>query len=254
MFDTHCHVYKNEMENYENIIKECDKNNIKLIINGTDKESNEEILKLSKIFDNVYASIGYAQDVANDINEDDFILLDEQIKNNKIVAIGEIGIDYYWTKENKDKQIYIFKKQLELAEKYNLPVIVHARDAVQDVYDNIKKSNVRKGSMHCYSGSYEMAKEFIKLGFKIGIDGPITFKNNKKQVELVEKLDLKDLLVETDSPYLSPEPNRGKQNTPLNLIYIINKIAEIKNETPEKVIKILNENTINLYNLGEINE
>ena len=209
---------------------------------------------LSKIFDNVYASIGYAQDVANDINEDDFILLDEQIKNNKIVAIGEIGIDYYWTKENKDKQIYIFKKQLELAEKYNLPVIVHARDAVQDVYDNIKKSNVRKGSMHCYSGSYEMAKEFIKLGFKIGIDGPITFKNNKKQVELVEKLDLKDLLVETDSPYLSPEPNRGKQNTPLNLIYIINKIAEIKNETPEKVIKILNENTINLYNLGEINE
>ena len=99
-----------------------------------------------------------------------------------------------------------------------------------------------------------MAKEFIKLGFKIGIDGPITFKNNKKQVELVEKLDLKDLLVETDSPYLSPEPNRGKQNTPLNLIYIINKIAEIKNETPEKVIKILNENTINLYNLGEINE
>lgn len=254
MFDTHCHVYKNEMENYENIIKECDKNNIKLIINGTDKESNEEILKLSKIFDNVYASIGYAQDVANDINEDDFILLEEQIKNNKIVAIGEIGIDYYWTKENKDKQIYIFKKQLELAEKYNLPVIVHARDAVQDVYDNIKKSNVRKGSMHCYSGSYEMAKEFIKLGFKIGIDGPITFKNNKKQVELVEKLDLKDLLVETDSPYLSPEPNRGKQNTPLNLIYIINKIAEIKNETPEKVIKILNENTINLYNLGEINE
>ena len=254
MFDTHCHVYKNEMENYENIIKECDKNNIKLIINGTDKESNEEILKLSKIFDNVYASIGYAQDVANDINEDDFILLDEQIKNNKIVAIGEIGIDYYWTKENKDKQIYIFKKQLELAEKYNLPVIVHARDAVQDVYDNIKKSNVRKGSMHCYSGSYEMAKEFIKLGFKIGIDGPITFKNNKKQVELVEKLDLKDLLVETDSPYLSPEPNRGKQNTPLNLIYIINKIAEIKNETPEKVIKILNKNTINLYNLGEINE
>ena len=254
MFDTHCHVYKNEMENYENIIKECDKNNIKLIINGTDKESNEEILKLSKIFDNVYASIGYAQDVANDINEDDFILLDEQIKNNKIVAIGEIGIDYYWTKENKDKQIYIFKKQLELAEKYNLPVIVHARDAVQDVYDNIKKSNVRKGSMHCYSGSYEMSKEFIKLGFKIGIDGPITFKNNKKQVELVEKLDLKDLLVETDSPYLSPEPNRGKQNTPLNLIYIINKIAEIKNETPEKVIKILNKNTINLYNLGEINE
>lgn len=254
MFDTHCHVYKSEMENYEDIIKESDKSNIKLIINGTDRKSNEEILKLSKIFNNVYASIGYAQDVASDINEDDFSILEEQIKNNKIVAIGEIGIDYYWTKENKDKQIYVFKKQLELAEKYNLPVIVHARDAIQDVYDIIKKSNVRKGSMHCYSGSYEMAKEFIKLGFKIGIDGPITFKNNKKQVELVEKLNLNDLLVETDSPYLSPEPNRGKQNTPLNLIYIINKIAEIKNETPEKVIKILNENTINLYNLGEINE
>ena len=143
----------------------------------------------------------------------------------KVVAIGEIGLDYYWTKDNKDKQIEYFKEQLKLAKKYDLPVIVHARDSIQDVYDILKESGIKKGSMHCYSGSLGMAKEFIKLGFKIGIDGPITFKNNKKGIEIVKNIDLEDILLETDSPYLSPEPNRGKQNLPLNLIYIAKKIA-----------------------------
>ena len=249
MVDTHCHVYKEEISNYDEIIKECRDNNIKLIINGVDNSSNKEIIKLSKEYSNVYAAIGLNYDTIDRVTQDDLIELENMIKNEKITAIGEIGLDYYWTKDNKDKQIEYFKLELELAKKYDLPVIVHARDSIQDVYDILKESGVRKGSMHCYSGSLEMAKEFIKLGFKIGVDGPITFKNNRKQKEVIENIDIKDILIETDSPYLSPEPNRGKINTPLNLIYIAQEIANIKKMDVNKVIEITTDNAKELFNL-----
>ena len=249
MVDTHCHVYSEEMSNYKEIIEECNKNDISMIINAVDIRSSKEIISLSNKYKNVYAAIGLNYDTIDSVIEEDLIKLENLIKTEKIVAIGEIGLDYYWTKENKDKQILFFKKQLELAKKYDLPVIVHARDSVQDVYDIIKESGLNKGSMHCYSGSLEMAKEFIKLGFKIGIDGPITFKNNKKGLEVVKNIDLKDILLETDSPYLSPEPNRGKQNSPLNLVYIAEKIAEIKEINVEEVINTTTNNAKELYNL-----
>ena len=224
LIDTHCHIYYSEVENAEEIIKECQKNNIVMILNGIDKKSNLQVLELSKKYDNVYAAIGYDHSVVNEITDEDLKLLENQLKNEKVVAIGEIGLDYYWVKDNKEKQKKLFIKELELAEKYNLPVIIHSRDAVQDVYDILKTRNLR-GSIHCYSGSTEMAKEFIKIGFNIGIDGPITFKNNKKQREMVKNIDINHILVETDSPYLSPEPNRGKVNTSLNLVYILKQIA-----------------------------
>ena len=249
MIDTHCHVYEEEMSNYREIIKECEKKDISMIINAVDINSSRDIIKLSSEYKNVYAAIGLNYDTIDRVEKADLIELEKLIKKEKIVAIGEIGLDYYWTKDNKDKQIEFFKAQLELAKKYNLPVIIHARDSVQDVYDILKESGVNKGSMHCYSGSFEMAKEFIKLGFKIGIDGPITFKNNKKGVEVVNNIDLKDILLETDSPYLSPEPNRGKQNSPLNLIYIAKRIAEIKGISVEEVINITTNNAKELYNL-----
>ena len=248
MIHTHCHVYEEEMSNYKDIIKKCLNKNINLIINSVNIKTSKEVIKLSKKYNNVYASIGLNYDEVENINEKDFIKLERLINKNNIIAIGEIGLDYYWTKDNKDKQKYIFEKQLKLAEEYNLPVIIHARNSIQDVYDILKKYNL-KGSMHCFQGSLEMAKKFISLGFKIGIDGPITYKNNKKQIELINNLDLKDILVETDSPYLTPEPNRGKKNNPTNLIYIINKIAEIKKETPEKVIEETTKNTKEIFNI-----
>lgn len=248
MIDTHCHVISCEMDNYLDIINECNKKNISMIINGYNNITNKEIIDLSKKYNNVYAAIGLNYDDVDKFNDNDLEDLEELIKNNKINAIGEIGLDYYWTKENKDKQIYFFEKQLELAEKYDLPVIVHARDSVQDVFDLLKKHKVR-GTMHCYSGSVEMAKEFIKIGFYIGIDGPITFKNNKKGVEVVKEIPLERLLLETDSPYLSPEPNRGKQNSPLNLIYIADKISDIKEISVDEVIRITTNNAKELFNL-----
>ena len=249
MIDTHCHVYEEEMSDYKDIILECEKCNISMIINAVDIDSSKNIINLSKSYKNVYAAVGLNYDTIDRVVEDDIKKLEEIIKNEKVVAIGEIGLDYYWTKDNKDKQIEFFKVQLDLAKQYNLPVIVHARESIQDVYDILKKSGVNKGSMHCYSGSLEMAKEFIKLGFKIGIDGPITYKNNKKGVEIVKNIDLKDILLETDSPYLSPEPNRGKQNSPLNLEYIAEKVAEIKEISVEEVINVTTNNAKELYKI-----
>lgn len=224
------------------------KNNIYLILNGIDKKGNLEILELSKKYDNVYAALGYDHSVVNEITNDDLKLLESQIQNEKVVAIGEIGLDYYLIKDNKEKQKQLFIKELDLAEKYNLPVIVHSRDAVQDVYDILKTKKL-KGSIHCYSGSTQMAQEFTKIGFYIGIDGPITFKNNKKQREMVKNIDINHILVETDSPYLSPEPNRGKVNTSLNLIYILKQIALELNMSEEEIIKLTTNNARNLFKI-----
>ena len=241
-------MYFSECDNAEEIIQKCRDENIKIILNGIDKESNKQVLELSNKYENVYAAIGYDHSVVNKVKDEDILLLEEQIKNNKVVAIGEIGLDYYWVKDNKEKQKELFIKQLDLAIKYNLPVIVHSRDAVQDVYDILKTKDI-KGSIHCYSGSTEMAKEFIKLGFYIGIDGPITFKNNKKQRDMVKEIDVNYILVETDSPYLSPEPNRGDKNTPLNLKYIINQIAIERDLSYENVRKITTDNALRLFDL-----
>ena len=249
MIDTHCHVYEEEMNNYKEIIEECNKNDISLIINAVDIKSSKDIINLSKTYNNVYSAIGLNYDTIDRVTRDDLVELEKLIKNEDIKAIGEIGLDYYWTKENKDKQIEFFKAQLFLSKKYDLPVIVHARESIQDVYDILKESGIKKGSMHCYSGSLEMAKEFIKLGYKIGIDGPITYKNNKKGIEVIKNIDLKDILLETDSPYLSPEPNRGKPNSPLNLIYIAKKIAEIKNISVEEVIETTTNNAKELFKI-----
>lgn len=246
IIDTHCHIYPSEMDDAEEIIKKCEEKNIVLLLNGIDKESNSEILELTKKYDNVYAALGYDHSVVDKINEDDIKILDEQLSNDKIVAVGEIGLDYYWVKDNKEKQKELFEKMLFLAEKHNLPVIVHAREAIQDTYDILKKHKVI-GSMHCYQGSSEMAKEFIKLGFYIGIDGPITYKNNKKQKEMIKNIDINHILVETDSPYLSPEPVRGEKNTSLNLIYILEKIGEELNMSIGDITNITTNNARRLY-------
>lgn len=249
MIDTHCHVYNDEMDNYKEIIEKCNEKNISMIINAIDIKTSKEVIKLSKEYDNVYPAIGLNYDEIDNFSEKDLLALEDLIKTEQVVAIGEIGLDYYWTKENKDKQKYFFKKQIELAIKYDLPIIVHARESVQDVYDIIKETGIKKGSMHCFSGSIMMAKEFIKLGFKIGVDGPITYENNKKGIELVKEIDLKDLLLETDSPYLSPVPNRGKQNSPLNLEFIASKIADIKGIDIKEVEEVTTKTAKELYRL-----
>lgn len=250
IIDTHCHIYRSEMENADEIIKEAAKNDIHLILNGTDPQSNEEVLELSKRYENVHAALGYFYSFAEEITDEDISLLDNQLENNEVIAVGEIGIDYYHRKDNEDKQKELFEKMLDLAEKHDLPVIVHCRKAMQDTYDILKKHDVI-GSMHCYQGSAEMAQEFVKLGFYMGIGGPITHNNNKKIRKTVKKIDINHILVETDSPYLTPEEKRGEKNTPLNLKYIIRKLAEELDMTESQIMEITAENAKKLFKIKE---
>ena len=248
IIDTHCHIYNSEMENAEEIINEAAENDIHMILNGTDPLSNREVLELSAKYENVHAALGYYPSFADEITDEDISLLDKQLISDNVIAVGEIGLDYYYSKDNKDKQKELFEKMLNLAEKHSLPVIVHSRKAMQDTFDMLKKHDVA-GSMHCYQGSGEMALEFIKLGFYIGIGGPITHKNNKKAKKMLKKIDINHMLVETDSPYLTPEEKRGEKNTSLNLIYVIRKIAQELDMQDDEITEIATNNAKRLFKI-----
>ena len=248
IIDTHCHIYSSEMENAEEIIREAANNDIVLILNGTDPKSNEEVLELAEKYENAYAALGYFYTFADEISDEDISLLDNQLNNDNVIAVGEIGLDYYKGKENKDIQMELFEKMLNLAEKHNLPVIVHSRKAIQDTYDILKKHNVI-GTLHSYQGSAEMAEQFIKLGFCIGVGGTITHSNNKKTRKMLKNIDINHIVVETDSPYLPPEEKRGEENSPMNLKYIIGKIAEELDMSEDEIIKITTENAQRLFKI-----
>lgn len=239
--DTHCHLYKEYFEDLDEVIKKINDNNVNRIINnGCDRKSNEEVLELLGKYDCMYGSLGIHPESADTYTEDDLHFIEEHINDLKVVAIGEIGLDYYWTKDNKEKQKELFEYQLKLAERVNKPVIIHSREATQDTIDILKKYNVR-GVIHSFSGSYETACIYIKMGFLLGINGVITFKNcNLKDV--VSKLDLTNILLETDSPYLTPVPYRGKRNDSSHIIDIAKFICELKGCTMEELAKETNGN------------
>lgn len=248
LIDTHCHIYNSEMENAEEIIKEAAENDIHMILNGTNPVTNREILELSQKYENVHAALGYFYSFADEITDEDISLLDGQLGNADVIAVGEIGLDYYHTKDNKGKQRELFEKMLSLAQKHDLPVIVHSRKSMQDTYDMLKRHDV-VGSLHSYQGSAEMAQEFIKLGFYIGIGGTVTHANNKKIRKLVKRIDVNHILVETDSPYLSPEEKRGEPNTSLNLKYIIRKIADELDMEEDEVTQVTVQNAKRLFKI-----
>jgi TatD DNase family protein len=246
--DTHCHIYESEMENADEIIRQAAENGIHLILNGTDPKSNDEVLELTGRFDNVHAALGYFHTLAGEISEEDISLLDGQLSKDNVVAVGEIGLDYYHGKDNRDEQMELFEMMIELAERHDLPVIVHCRKAMQDTLDILKVHDV-VGSMHCYQGSAEMAREFTKLGFYIGVGGPVTHTNNKKARKTLKEIGIGHVLVETDSPYLPPEEKRGEINTPENLKYIICRIADELDMGEDDVIAITCENAKRLFGI-----
>lgn len=245
LIDTHCHLSSYDYENVSEIIENM--NGI-IIASGCSDETNKEVLELVNKYPNVYGAIGIHPQDVDKVTDESFKLLEDNINNPKIVAIGEIGLDYYWVKDNKEKQIDLFIKQLELAKKYNKPIIVHSRDSIQNVFDILKEYNL-KGAIHCFNSSLEMAKEFIKIGYKIGVGGVVTFKNAKKLQEIVKEIDIKNILLETDSPFLTPEPYRGKKNQPSYVYYVAEKISELKNMEIQDVIKITGANAIREFDL-----
>lgn len=240
--DTHCHLTINDIEAIEKMNKNI------IITSGADKESNEESLKLSQMYDNVFCTLGIHPEGIDENIEENIKFIEENIKN--IVAIGEIGLDYYYSKDNKNKQKEIFIKQLDLALKYNLPVVIHSRDADEDTYNILKEYPTLKKDIHCYSYSLESALKYIKINSKIGIGGVVTFKNAKNIINVVKNIPLEYILLETDSPWLSPEPFRGKSNEPYNCFYVASKIAEIKNISQEKVFEITTKNAVSQFDLN----
>lgn len=247
--DTHCHLSLEYYSSIEDVIIENRKNKIdKIIISGCSKKEIESSLQYIKSYEDVYATIGYHPDQADDVGLEDINQLEKLIKQNKkVVGIGEIGLDYHYTKENKEKQIALFKNQLDLAEKLNLPVVIHTRDATEDTI-NILRQYKLKGVIHCFSGSLETANIYLSLGYKLGIGGVVTFKNSKLG-EVIKNIPLASIVLETDSPYLSPEPLRGLTNSSKNIPLIANKISQIKGVNIEEVSKITLENTYNLFDL-----
>ena len=247
MIDTHCHISKDYYDNIDLLIRDIKAAGVtKVIVNGCDMKSNLEVLELVKKYDIVYGAIGFHPTELDNYDDKYIKWLEQHIMDDKIVAVGEIGLDYHYEDTNKELQHLFFEKQLEIASKYNKPIIVHSRDAIQDTYDMISKYNLR-GSIHAFSGSLEMAQAFIKLGFYIGIGGVCTYKNAKNIVNVIENIPIEYILLETDSPYLSPVPHRGEKNTSANIPIIANKIVEIKKEELSTISKVTTKNAEQLF-------
>ena len=246
LVDTHCHIFREYYDDVDGVIKRARDNNVGMIIvNGYNMESNREVLELVKKYDIVYGALGIQPEEIDDYTEENLKFIEKHINDDKIIAIGEIGMDYHYDID-KDRQKELFKKQLEIANKYNKPVIVHSRDCIQDTYDILKTSHV-KGIMHCYSGSVEMAREFIKIGFLLGIGGICTFKNARKLIEVINDIDMEYIVLETDSPYLAPVPYRGKRNEPAYIKVILEKICDIKGLDYKKLESVTTMNVLCLF-------
>ena len=239
-FDTHAH-YDDEKfnENRDILIEEMHANGVDNIINiGSDIESSIVSMDIARKYDFIYAAVGVHPHSVENMTEDDIEKLKAFAEYEKVVAIGEIGLDYYYDFSPRDKQRYWFKRQLELAGELDMPVSIHSRDAAKETFDIIKESGIRKGVIHAYSGSVEMAKDYMDMGFYLGIGGVVTFKNAKKLIDVVRYAPMERILLETDSPYLSPVPLRGSVNNSQNLKYVAEKIGEIKQISPQKVCEI----------------
>jgi TatD DNase family protein len=214
---------------------------------GCSLASSHAAVALAGKYDYIYAAVGVHPHELYDMSSQTIEKLRKLSEHEKVVAIGEIGLDYHYDTHPREYQRFWFIQQLRLAEETGLPVVIHSREASQDTFDIIERTKVRRGSIHCYSGSAEMAKDYVKMGFHIGVGGVVTFPNAKKLVEVVEAIPIESILIETDCPYLAPAPNRGKRNDSSNLKYIVEKIAEIKGMTPEKVAEITKKNAENLF-------
>ncbi len=218
-----------------------------IVNSAADMKSSRYGIQLAEKYNYIYAAVGVHPHDTEKMKESDIEELKQLTRHPKIVAVGEIGLDYYYDNSPRDIQRYWFQKQLALSKEVNLPVIIHSRDAAQECFDIIEKSGVCKGVIHCYSGSAQMALDYIDMGFLIGIGGVITFNNAKKLVEVAETIPLDRILIETDCPYLAPVPKRGERNDSGNLRYVVEKLAQIKHISPEEVANVTKKSAKNLF-------
>ncbi len=250
IFDTHAHYDDSRFdEDRDELISSLSQKGVDKIINcGCDLKSSLSAIAMSEKFDFIYAAVGVHAHEAEETTEEDLDKIKKLYKNKKIVAVGEIGLDYHYDFSPRERQLEIFERQIVLANELKLPIIVHDREAHEDTMRLLKKYKP-KGVVHCFSGSVEMAKEIIKLGMYIGLGGAVTFKNAKKPVEVAEYLPLDRLLLETDAPYMTPVPFRGQRCDSSHIAYTAEKIAEIKKLSVQELIDICNTNAKNLFKI-----
>lgn len=253
IFETHAHYDDTKFDiDREELLSALPQQGIGKIINvGFSIETTKQALEIAEKYDYVYAAVGvHPSDIA-DLNEESFGWLKEQARKDKTVAVGEIGLDYYWDKDTKiqKQQRYWFMRQMELARQTGLPVIIHSRDAAADTIELMREVHAEEipGVIHCYSYSPEMAREFVKMGYYIGVGGVVTFKNAKKLKETVEQIPLEHILLETDCPYMAPEPHRGTRNDSRYIPYVVEQIAKLKGVTTEEVEQVTWDNATGLF-------
>lgn len=247
--DTHFHLSKKDYDNLSEVIINANNNNVKkLIVSACEKENMIECLDYMEEYSSLYYTFGFHPDCVDEIDDKDIIWLEKVIKSHpKIIGIGEIGLDYHYKKEARGKQLELFHKQLKLAERLDLPVVIHSRDATEDTINALKQYSLR-GVIHCFSGSLETADIYIKMGYLLGIGGVATF-SNSHLLDVVKQIPLEYIVLETDSPYLAPVPVRGTKNEPKNIPYIANAIASAKGELEDTVKNITTSNAMRLFDL-----
>ncbi len=253
-FDTHAHYDSSKFDaDRDAVLCALPESGVTLVVDpGDNAERSRRAVELAQQYPHVYAAVGWHPEEAENWDENSLPAIRELAKQPKVCAIGEVGLDYYWDVEPREVQKEWFVRQLELARELNLPVNIHSRDAAEDTFVIMKEyAKGLKGIIHCYSGSKEMALEYVKLGFYIGVGGVVTFKNGKKLKQVVEAVPLESIVLETDCPYLAPEPNRGKRNNSSYIKYVAEEIARLKGMTGEEVIKQTEINAKKVYGLDD---
>ncbi|MDD6811315.1 MAG: TatD family hydrolase [Lachnospiraceae bacterium] len=253
IFESHAHYDDDAFEEDRDVLlQSLPENGIATVVNvSSDLASCKTTIALMEKYSFVYGAMGVHPSDTAQLNEENFKWLQAQCSLEKVVAVGEIGLDYYWKEPEESVQKKWFERQLEMAREVKLPVIIHSRDAAKDTLDMMKGIHAEKigGVIHCFSYTKEMAREYLNMDYYFGIGGVITFKNAKKLKEAVAYIPIEKILLETDSPYLAPEPNRGKRNSSLNLPYVAKEIADIKNLDYEEVVAITEQNARKLFRL-----
>lgn len=244
--DTHVHLNSKQLENHlEEVIQDAFLKQVTtMIVVGYDLETSQKAILLAHQYDWCYAAVGFHPTEIKDYTDDEYQILEEMLQDEKVVALGEVGYDLHWDTTTVEEQERAFVRQIELAKKYHLPLMIHSRDAHQITFDTLKKHHAEEigGIMHSYSGSVELAKEYIKMNFSFGISGPVTFKNGKNMKEVVEQIDIQYLVSETDSPYLTPHPYRGTENGPQYIPLIVEEMAKIKQISVEEMALAIRNN------------
>nr|WP_263323951.1 TatD family hydrolase [Neobacillus sp. Marseille-Q6967] len=253
LFDTHVHLNADQFaEDLEEVISRAQHEGVSnMVCVGFDRPTIEKAMELAERYDFIYACVGWHPVDAIDMTEEDLIWIEELASHPKVVAIGEMGLDYHWDKSPKEIQKEVFRKQIRLAKKVKLPIVIHNREATADIIEILKEEDAGEvgGIMHCFSGSAEVAKECLKMNFYISLGGPVTFKNAKKPKEVAEAIPIEKLLIETDCPYLSPHPYRGKRNEPGYVKLVAEQIAAIKGLSYEEVATITTQNAKKIFDI-----